>query len=184
MLGLDGGRFTALVTGGSQGARSLNQALLAALPELLADADLQIVHLTGRGGYDTVKAEADQLGATAPAYHCHAFLEQMGPAVAAGDLIVSRAGSSSIGEATALGKPLVLIPYPHAAGHQKHNAAAVQKAGAAVVIEDSELSGAALAAVILALRQDDRRRAAMAEASATWGRPDAARDIAQLLLEM
>ena len=184
LLGLDADRFIVLVTGGSQGARSLNQALLAALPQLLADADLQIVHLVGRRDYDTVKTEADRLGASPEQYNCYAFLEQMGPAMAAADLIVSRAGSSSIGEATALGKPLILIPYPHAAGHQKYNAAEVEKAGAAVVIEDSDLSGATLAAVILALREDDERRAAMAEASTAWGGPEAARDIAQLLLAM
>ena len=96
----------------------------------------------------------------------------------------SRAGSSSIGEATVLGKPLVLVPYPYAAGHQKYNAAAVEEAGAALVIPDEKLSGAKLAEVVLELRQNEQRRTAMAEASAGWGRPEAAQDIARILLEV
>jgi len=75
LLGLVPDRFTVLVTGGSQGARSLNEALLVALPVLLAAPDLQIVHLTGRRGYEAVKMQAEALGAAPPAYHCLAYLE-------------------------------------------------------------------------------------------------------------
>ena len=184
LLGLAPDRFTVLVTGGSQGARSINQALLAALPQLLAEADVQIVHLAGERDYDDVKAEAERLGARPPAYRCHAFVTRVGRAMAAADLIVSRAGSSSIGEATARGKPLILIPYPHAAGHQSYNAAEVAEAGGAVVIPDAELCGPALAQRILALYKDTEERAVMARASAAWGRPEAARNIAQLLMKI
>jgi len=184
LLGLEPDRFTVLVTGGSQGARSLNEALLAALPVLLAEPQLQIVHLSGRRGYEAVKVQAEALGATLSAYHCLAYLEQIGAMLAAADLVVSRAGSSSIGEATALGKPLVLVPYPYAAGHQKYNAAEVEEAGAALVIPDEKLSGSKLAEVILELRQDEQQRTEMAQASAAWGRPEAAQDIAQILLEV
>ncbi len=184
LLGLDADKFTVLVTGGSQGASSINQALLAALPTLVAEPDLQIVHLAGRRDYDVVKAETDRLGLVPPAYWCFAFLEQMGAAMAAADLIVSRAGSSSIGEATALGKPLILVPYPHAAHHQSYNAAAVAKVGGAVVIVDADLSGPTLADAILALYRDEEQRRAMAEASAILGRPEAARYIARLLIQM
>ena len=182
LLGLEPDRFTVLVTGGSQGARSINEALMAALPTLLAKPDLQIVHLTGNRDYETVKAEAEALGATPPAYHCLAYLEQMGAVLAAADLVASRAGSSSIGEATALGKPLVLVPYPYAAGHQKYNAAAVEEAGAALVIPDEKLSGAKLAEVVIELRQDEQHFIEMTRASAGWGRPEAAQDIARILL--
>ncbi len=184
LLGLQPDRFTILVAGGSQGARSINQALLAALPRLLAERDLQIVHLTGKRNYEAVKMQAEALGATQPTYHCLAYLEQMGAALAATDLIISRAGSSSIGEATALGKPLVLVPYPYAAGHQKYNAAELEKAGAAVVIEDEELCASKFAEVVLGLRRDEQWRTKMAEASAAWGQPGAARHIAQFLLGM
>jgi len=184
LLGLEPDRFTVLVTGGSQGAHSLNEALLAALPVLLAEPTLQIVHLSGRRGYEAVKAQAEALGASPPAYHCLAHLEQMGAALAAADLVVSRAGSSSIGEATALGKPLVLVPYPYAAGHQNYNAAEVEEAGAAMVIPDEQLSGSKLAEVVLGLRRDEQRRTEMARASAAWGRPEAAQDIARILLEV
>ena len=184
LLGLRPERFTVLVTGGSQGARSLNEALLAALPTLLSETSLQIVHLTGPRQFAAVRQQADDLEAGPPAYHCLSYLEQMGPALAAADLVVSRAGSSSIGEATALGRPLVLVPYPYAAGHQKYNAAAVEEAGAAMVIPDEQLSGPKLAEVVLGLRRDEQRRTAMAEASAAWGRPEAAQDIARILLEV
>ena len=116
LLELAAGKFTVLVTGGSQGARRINEALLAALPPLLAHTDLQTVHLTGQRDYQGVSRRAQEMGAAPPAYQCHAYLEQMGPAMAAADLIVSRAGSSSLAEATALGKPLILVPYPHALG--------------------------------------------------------------------
>ncbi len=182
LLGLAPDRFTVLVTGGSQGAHSINQALLAALPALLAEAEIQIVHLAGERDYDAVKVAAHRLGAQPPMYRCLAFMERMGEAMAAADLIVSRAGSSSIGEATALGKPLILIPYPHAAGHQSYNAAEIAGAGGAVVIADAELCGPALAERILALYGDHEERTAMAQASAAWGRPGAAREIAQLVM--
>jgi len=182
LLGLAPDRFTVLVTGGSQGARSINEALMAALPTLLAVPDFQIVHLTGRRGYEAVKGQAKTLGASPPAYHCLAYLEQMGATLAAADLVVSRAGSSSIGEATALGKPLVLVPYPYAAGHQKYNAGELEEAGAALVIPDEQLSGSKLAEVVLELRRDEQRRRQMAEASMAWGRPEAAHHIARILL--
>ncbi len=182
LLGLETDRFTILVTGGSQGARRINEALVAALPALLAMGNLQIVHLTGQQDYDTVEKQAQQIGATAPAYQCHAYLEQLGPALAVADLVVSRAGSSSLAETTARGKPLILIPYPYAAGHQKYNAAAVQEAGAAEVIDNASLSGPVLTEAILELYNDHSRRETMAAASRQWGRTDGAERIAQLLL--
>ncbi len=183
LLGLAADKFTVLVTGGSQGARRINEALVSALPTLLAEEHLQIVHLTGDRGYENVKQQAQQWSAASPAYQYHAYLEQMGPALAAADLVVSRAGSSSLGEATALGKPLILIPYPYAGGHQKYNAGVVQQAGGAEVIDNEALHGAVLGRAILELYEDGRRRQAMAEASRKWGRPDAAQRIAQLLLK-
>ncbi len=184
LLGLEPDRFTVLVTGGSQGARNINQALLGALPTLLAEPELQVVHLTGKRNYEAVKAQAEALSVSPPAYHCLAYLEQMGAALAAADLVVSRAGSSSIGEATALGKPLVLVPYPYAAGHQSYNAAELEETGAALVIPDEKLSAARLAEVVLELHQDEQRRIEMAQSSAAWGRPSAAQEIAKILLEL
>jgi len=86
LLGLAPDRFTVLVTGGSQGARSLNEALMAALPRLLAEPEFQVVHLTGRREYEAVKTQGEALGAAPPVYHCLAHLEQMGAALAAADL--------------------------------------------------------------------------------------------------
>ena len=182
LLGLEADRFTVLVMGGSQGAQRINEALLAALPTLLEEEGLQIVHLTGQQHYEKVRQQVEQVGARAPAYQCHAYLEQMGPALATADLVVSRAGSSSLAEATALGKPLILVPYPYAAGHQKYNAAAVGEVGAAEVIDNDSLCGPALSEAILRLYRDEHSCQGMAAASQQWGCTDAAEQIAQLLL--
>lgn len=182
LLGLDADRFTVLVMGGSQGAQRVNEGLVAALPTLLEESGLQIVHLTGQRHHEKVRQQVHAIGGRPPAYQCHAYLEQMGPALAAADLVVSRAGSSSIAEATARGKPLILVPYPYAGGHQKYNAAAVTRIGAAEVIDNDRAIGAVLGEAILKLYRDEPRRQAMAEASQKWGRTDAAERIAELLL--
>ncbi len=182
-FGLDCARKTLLVTGGSQGARPINRAVSEALPELLARDDLQTVHLTGQLDYEEVAARAAELEAEPPAYRCLPFCHEMGLAYAAADIILSRAGSSSLGEGLALGKPMIVVPYPHAAGHQMANARPLAEAGAVVIIENAELTGQSLVTTLAALLDDPDRLAAMAEASRKLGKPDAADVIARLLLE-
>ncbi len=183
-FGLDPARKTLLVTGGSQGARAINQAVSAALPQLVARDDLQIIHLTGRLDYEEMERRAQSLGLEPPVYRCIPFCRRMGLAYAAADIIVSRAGSSSLGEAIALAKPMIVVPYPHAGGHQMANARPLAEAGAAVVIENSQLSGARLTAALSSLLDDPGKLAAMAQAARRLQRPRAAEDIAQLLLEV
>jgi UDP-N-acetylglucosamine--N-acetylmuramyl-(pentapeptide) pyrophosphoryl-undecaprenol N-acetylglucosamine transferase len=112
-----------------------------------------------------------------------AYLEDMTDAYAVADLVVCRAGATSIAELTVLGLPAVLVPYPHAtADHQRANAAALERIEAAVVIDDDELDATTLAATVRALLDDPERRTALGRAAEAWARPEAAYGLAALLL--
>jgi len=175
-----------LVFGGSRGARSINRAIVEALPLLAAmSPPPRIVHQTGPEEHDSV----------ARAYAAHpnlaaevsAFLDDMPARLAAADLVVSRAGATTLAELAAAGRPAILVPFPHAADdHQRLNAEAVRDAGAAVMIRDADLAGPGLGAEIAALASDPARRERMAAAARTLARPDAARriaDVAEALLD-
>ncbi|HXF83331.1 MAG TPA: UDP-N-acetylglucosamine--N-acetylmuramyl-(pentapeptide) pyrophosphoryl-undecaprenol N-acetylglucosamine transferase, partial [bacterium] len=170
---------TVLVLGGSQGARSLNAAMLDALPHLRGGRPVQVLHQAGPDHAEWVRARAAAI--EAPRCVVLGYIEDVADAYAAADLVVCRAGAATIAEVTANGLPAVLVPYPFAAGgHQDRNASLLGQQGAALVIPDRELSGARLAEVIDALRADDERRRAMAEASRRLGRPQAAAAVAEL----
>jgi UDP-N-acetylglucosamine--N-acetylmuramyl-(pentapeptide) pyrophosphoryl-undecaprenol N-acetylglucosamine transferase len=163
-----------LVFGGSQGARSINQAAV----EAFAGARFRVLHAAGERDLPQLTDTAP----TAPHYDLRGYISHFGEALLACDLVVARAGGS-IFEIAAHGKPAVLIPYPYAtADHQTANARWMAQAGAAVVIPDSELTGARLAHEVGTLLADRGRLAAMARASAGLARPNAARDIAHELL--
>lgn len=165
-----------LVFGGSQGARALNDAMLEAAPRLLADTPgLTITHQTGHADLERVRAAYEPLGRRATAV---AFIDAMGEAYAAADLVVCRAGATTVAELTALGLPSVLVPYPHAAhDHQSANARLLAEAGAAVLLPQTELSGATLLKAAHDLLQNRGRLATMGAAAKALGRPDAAREI-------
>jgi UDP-N-acetylglucosamine--N-acetylmuramyl-(pentapeptide) pyrophosphoryl-undecaprenol N-acetylglucosamine transferase len=185
-FGLDPDRPTLLVFGGSQGASSLNRAVLEAHGRW-DGLDLQILHAAGRTNHAAMVAawERAQSSGAGPTVRLHAFIEDMSAAYAAADLVVCRAGATSIAELTALGLPAVLVPYPHATGdHQTHNAQALERAGGASVIADDELDGASLVAVAAPLLGDTDRYARMAQASRGFGRPDAASNVARLVLDL
>lgn len=174
-----------LVTGGSQGSERVNEALSAALPQLLGRAT--VVHHTGPAHL----ARAEARRAALPAglrerYRPYGYLkEEMGAALAAADLVVGRAGSSSIAEPLAFGVPLVLVPFGAAmSGHQDANARSVAERGAAVIVRESELSAGRLPAVVLGLLDDPPRLARMRGAAQRAGRPDAAVAIARDLLTL
>jgi UDP-N-acetylglucosamine--N-acetylmuramyl-(pentapeptide) pyrophosphoryl-undecaprenol N-acetylglucosamine transferase len=170
-----------LVMGGSQGARSINEGAVAAFAER-SGRDFHIVHLSGRRDFETLEGRL----AAAPhreRYTLLAYEPDLGDALAACDLVLGRAGGS-IFELTAAGRPAVLVPYPHAAaGHQEKNAAWMAEAGAATAIADADLSAERLAAEVSALFADEPRLVAMAAASASLAMPDAARRIADAVLE-
>jgi UDP-N-acetylglucosamine--N-acetylmuramyl-(pentapeptide) pyrophosphoryl-undecaprenol N-acetylglucosamine transferase len=164
-----------LVTGGSQGARNLNQAVWAALDALCARF-VEVVHLAGRQGADGVAQH------TRDRYRGMTFTDDMPSLMARADLLVCRAGVGTIAEATAVGLPMVLVPGTFGGGHQEENAAAMVEAGAAVRIGDAQLTGESLMAAIEGL--DDSRLRSMGKASAAGGRRDAAQRVLRLLHEV
>jgi UDP-N-acetylglucosamine--N-acetylmuramyl-(pentapeptide) pyrophosphoryl-undecaprenol N-acetylglucosamine transferase len=115
---------------------------------------------------------------------CRGFIDRMDLAYAAADLVLCRAGASSIAELTVMGLPSILVPYPHAtADHQTANARALQRAGAAVMISDGQLDAAELAKTVNSLLADPETLARMSAASRTLGRPDAADALARVVLD-
>jgi UDP-N-acetylglucosamine--N-acetylmuramyl-(pentapeptide) pyrophosphoryl-undecaprenol N-acetylglucosamine transferase len=182
-LGLSPAVPVLLVYGGSKGARSINRALLAVLPQLLAE--MQVVHISGQLDWPAVESARQGLEAgLAARYRAFPYLhEQMGAALSAADLVVSRAGASSLGEFPSFGLPAVLVPYPYAWRYQQVNAAYLQRYGAAVVVQDAELPERLLP-VALELVRDRQRRAQMRQSMLDLARPQAARSIASLLVNL
>ena len=160
-----------LVFGGSQGARSINAAAI----EAFAGARFRVLHAAGERELPTFETPG-------PHYDLRGYIENFGEALLASDLVVARAGGS-IFEIAAHGRPAVLIPYPYAtADHQSANARYMERAGAAVVVPDSELTPARLGQEVGKLLADPSRLAAMAHASASLARPGAAQQIAAEVL--
>jgi UDP-N-acetylglucosamine--N-acetylmuramyl-(pentapeptide) pyrophosphoryl-undecaprenol N-acetylglucosamine transferase len=180
-FGIAAGDRCLLVMGGSQGARSINEGAIEAFAER-PGREFHVVHLSGRRDFEALE---DRLAA-APhreRYTLLAYEPDLGECLAACDLVIGRSGGS-IFELTAAGRPAILVPYPHAAaGHQDGNAAWMAKAGAATVIPDAELSAERLLAEVSAVLGDEPRLSAMAAASAALAMPDAARRIADVVLE-
>lgn len=175
-LGLDPGRRTILVTGGSRGARSLNRAAWAALPDWLTE--YQVVHLTGQLDWpETAHVQAGLPEGARRHYRAFPYLHAMGAALAAADVAVSRAGASVLGEYPLFGLPAVLVPYPYAWRYQRVNADYLAERGAAVRLDDDALAGQ-LAPLVRGLLSDPERLAGMRAASRALARPDAARQIA------
>jgi UDP-N-acetylglucosamine--N-acetylmuramyl-(pentapeptide) pyrophosphoryl-undecaprenol N-acetylglucosamine transferase len=171
--------LTLLAFGGSQGSRVLNDALVAALPQLPGPDRLHIVHQTGQPMREPVAEAYRAAGREAEVL---AFLDDMEGRFAAADLILSRSGATTCAELTVAGKAAVLVPFARAADdHQRVNARALQAAGAAVMIEESALDGRSLAAALGALIGEPRRIEAMEDAARKLGRPDAAARVADLL---
>ena len=185
-FGLAGDRPTLLVFGGSQGARSLNRAVVDSYPRW-GEADVQILHAAGQALYgETATAwEQARANASGPRVRLVDFIEDMGDAYAAADVVLCRSGATSIAELTVLGLPAVLVPYPHATGdHQRHNAEALERIGAARVVADEELSGQRLIEEVLPLLTDAEQHAEVSAAARAFGRPDAATNVARLVLSL
>lgn len=170
------------VTGGSQGARTLNNATLGAAGGLLGQG-LKILHQTGRVDYERIKSESEGLK-LGPQYACREFEFEMGEALAAADLILMRGGSSSLAEAAAWGLPMVVVPYPGADGHQKLNAAELERKGAAWIVADEALTPHSLTEIVGELLANVPRRQAMSQAALGWGSREAADRIAALAIEL
>ncbi len=171
-------RVHLLIFGGSRGARSINRAAAGAAAALAAGpVPPRIVHQSGADAEEETRAA--YAGYPEGLAEVRAFLDDMPERIADADLVVCRAGATTLAELAAAGRPAILVPYPHAADdHQRHNAEAVRDAGAAVVMPDAELDGASLAAAVGALAGDRERRLAMGRAARTLAVPDAASRIA------
>jgi UDP-N-acetylglucosamine--N-acetylmuramyl-(pentapeptide) pyrophosphoryl-undecaprenol N-acetylglucosamine transferase len=182
---LDRHRPVLLVTGASQGARSVNQTICRVWPEFVArHPEWQLLHLTGAADEAETGSAYAATGQTAGAVRVVAFVHEMWLALTAADLVVSRAGASTLAEITALGKPAILLPYPyHKDRHQHANAQVLVDAGAAVLIEDHKTAEANHRPTLAALERlsDDRPREQMAQAARRLGRPTAAANVAAWL---
>ncbi len=182
-LNLEPGKKVLLVFGGSKGARSINKAVQAILPILLPE--MQVVHITGTLDWDEAVVNAGKIPSQlAAGYHPYPYLhEEMGAALAAADLVVSRAGASVLGELPLFGLPAILVPYPYAWRYQKVNADFLVRHQAAVLLENEQLP-VKLLTTIQELIRDDARLSAMGKAMKELARPGAAKDIAAALISL
>jgi UDP-N-acetylglucosamine--N-acetylmuramyl-(pentapeptide) pyrophosphoryl-undecaprenol N-acetylglucosamine transferase len=180
-LGLETDTRVALFVGGSRGAARINDAVSQAAPRM-REAGVVLIVQTGHEQIEQVRRALEAAGATAVV---EPFFDDMASAYAASDLVVSRSGATAIAEIELVGRPSVLVPYPHATeDHQTKNARAVERAGAAIVIPDNELNGGRLADEVLALIDDGARLALMAQRARTLARPDAAERVAESVLAL
>jgi UDP-N-acetylglucosamine--N-acetylmuramyl-(pentapeptide) pyrophosphoryl-undecaprenol N-acetylglucosamine transferase len=177
------GRLHLLVFGGSQGAHRINQAMLQAAPLLAVhQARLCLVHQTGEADYAEVAQAYAQAGLQA---EVQPFLHDMAERYRWADLVLCRAGASTLAELTTCGKPAILVPYPYAADdHQRHNALALQRQGAAQVILDADLTGARLYEAVESLLWKPELLHQQATHSRRLGRPQAADAIVTTCLHL
>lgn len=186
-LGLSAGIPTLLVLGGSKGARSINKALQKALPNLLSD--LQVVHISGQLDWSDVKDYQLRLKELltpelANRYRAYAYLhEEMGAALTAADLVLSRAGASILGEYPVFGLPAILVPYPYGWHYQQVNAEYLAKRGGAVVIQDAELPDR-LEPLVRELINQPQKLKKMSAAVRSLANPKAANNIANRLIDL
>lgn len=180
---LDRDLFTVLISGGSLGAGSINDAMVEALNYLLdMRQNIQFLHQTGEKDYEKVTEAYRRLGFKGIVVP---FIYQMAEAYAMADMVICRSGATTLAEITAIGKPAVLIPYPFAASnHQEYNARKLQDMGAARMILDKALSGELLADIIRELYGDVHARREMQKASVAFGRTDAAEKIVDIALSL
>lgn len=172
--------FTVLVFGGSRGASSINRAMVEALPFLTEiKQDIQFLHQTGEDDYRFVRSSYQEMGFQGTVTP---FIYQMAEAYAVADIVISRAGATTLSEICVTGKPSILIPYPYAsADHQRINAEKLMNMKAAIVLPDRELSGKRLSEEILKLFKDKELRNEMKKGALSFGRPDAAKRVADIV---
>jgi UDP-N-acetylglucosamine--N-acetylmuramyl-(pentapeptide) pyrophosphoryl-undecaprenol N-acetylglucosamine transferase len=172
-----------LITGGSQGARAINEAVIETLPLLAREgARLSLMHQTGEKDYEKVRAAYEKSGLQA---EVKPYLDQMVAEFERADLVICRAGATTVAELAAAGKPAIMIPFPFAADdHQRKNAEAVERVGAGRMILQAELTPERLAQELLWLAKDPQQLARMAEASRKLGHPDAAARVVDLAMRI
>jgi UDP-N-acetylglucosamine--N-acetylmuramyl-(pentapeptide) pyrophosphoryl-undecaprenol N-acetylglucosamine transferase len=183
LFSLERGLFTIFIFGGSSGAKSINMAIVNALNNMYDLKDkIQFLHQTGIRDYENIRESYRKTGFKGT---ITPFIYQMGEAYAVADIVVSRAGATTLAELTALGKPAILIPYPYAAGqHQELNARKLLERGAAKMIRDSELKGESLANSIREMYTNETMRAEMQRNSRSVGRPEACSKVVDIAMSL
>ncbi|ETK36392.1 undecaprenyldiphospho-muramoylpentapeptide beta-N-acetylglucosaminyltransferase [Microbispora sp. ATCC PTA-5024] len=177
-FGLESDRVTLLVFGGSQGARSVNNAALEAAPYLRA-AGVQVLHVIGPKNEVAVEPPPGD-----PQYVILPYVDRMDLAYAAADLVLCRAGAMTCAELTAVGLPAAYVPLPHGNGEQSLNAQPIVRAGGGIMIDDAQLSAAWIVETLLPILNDPERVVAMSEAASRMGRKDADVTLARKVLEI
>lgn len=179
---LDPQKKTVLILGGSQGAESINRAILQSLSVLERFGRAQLIWQTGKKMSESIRRV---LGNWAVTVRVFDFIDSMAEAYAVADLVVSRAGAIALAEITACGKPAILIPYPYAAAdHQRHNAVVLSKAQAAELILDRDLGRVNLGEQIVRLLKDEKQLGFMAQQSKALAKPEAARQIVEIAYQL
>jgi UDP-N-acetylglucosamine--N-acetylmuramyl-(pentapeptide) pyrophosphoryl-undecaprenol N-acetylglucosamine transferase len=174
-----------LVFGGSRGARHLNSAIVNLYKTLSVVKGLRIVQIAGPTEAATVRQSLHAVAGDAPGWWSVLdYVDEMGDLLAASDLVVCRAGATTLAEVSVLGKASLLVPYPYATDdHQTHNAEPFLSAGAALVVADADLDAPAFGDELIALLQDPGRRSKMARVASTLGRPGAAGAVLEAVTE-
>lgn len=187
-LGIPGDRFLLLSFGGSRGARTINKAMVEVIKQFGGDSRLNILHVTGSTGHGEFLSECSAAGidlAKTGNVTIVPYLYNMQDALAAAGLVISRAGAATCAEITALGIPSILVPYPFAAeNHQEHNARALEKEGAALMLPDRKLNGSLLCNKITGLLEAREKLELMAKASKKIGKTRALEDIIDCVDEL
>lgn len=171
-----------LVTGGSQGARKINQGVLEALPTLIEELHYQVIHQTGDKLFEETLAQCPEAYRNHPGYFVAPFIQDMASTLALADVAICRSGSMTLSEMYRGHIPTILVPYPYAAAdHQRQNALASQAAGASLMIEDAAFNGQTLIETLQKLRNEPHTQAAMKQAAQQLSAPSATADIIALL---
>jgi UDP-N-acetylglucosamine--N-acetylmuramyl-(pentapeptide) pyrophosphoryl-undecaprenol N-acetylglucosamine transferase len=175
-FGLRSDKFTVLVTGGSQGSRHINMGALRAISALSQSLQLQVIHLAGHGGGEFITARYRSLGIEARVFD---FLDSMEQAYSAADVVISRAGATTVTELILFNLPAILIPYPYAYQHQFANAKVLADRGCALVVRDEELDGEVLGQALNSVARNSQMLGSMRAQYRAFGRNNAA----QLLVD-
>lgn len=182
-FGLEGGKFTILVIGGSQGAHNLNKVFAESVSAMdeRRRGSLQIIHIAGEKDCAWVRKAYED---SRVANRVFPFIDNIDRAYSAADLVVTRSGAAALFEVAYYAKPMILVPYPYAMSHQKENALVFSGRGAALFAEEKDLSSQKFGSIITELMQDERKLRAMSEASAALSMPDASEALAGVVAAM
>lgn len=177
-MGLDSGKFTILVVGGSQGAHNLNKTFLNAWSMLNSDmrSRLQVIHITGVTDYKWTEEAYKELGLD---HRVFSFIDRIEEAYSASDLVITRSGASAIFEVAYFGRPMILVPYPFAMSHQTENARFFSKNGAAIQIDEKDISPELIKNKITDLVNDGSSLSKMSESAKRLSMPDSSYNLAK-----